>query len=203
MPHSAPEPVNHSMIVERSYHGRVVLIGDSAVGKTSILNQLFDHNANAAVPTVGANYQIYVEEIDGVKVEIQIWDTAGQETYRSLAPIYFRNARAAIAVYDVTSPGTLEALSDWVKLFRDVAGEDQLIFVVGNKIDLVDDRKVSRESARQRAESLGVRETREVSAKTGEGVEDLFTDLARKLIQSTTRVEKTLPAQKANGTSCC
>ena len=191
------------MIVERSYHGRVVLIGDSAVGKTSILNQLFDHTANAAVPTVGANYQIYVEEIDGVKVEIQIWDTAGQETYRSLAPIYFRNARAAIAVYDVTSPGTLEALRDWVKLFRDVAGEDQLIFVVGNKIDLADDRKVSRESGKQWAERLRITETREVSAKTGEGVQDLFTDLARKLIQSTPRVEKTLPAQNANGTSCC
>ena len=75
--------------------------------------------------------------------------------------------------------------------------------LVGNKIDLADDRKVSRESGKQWAERLRITETREVSAKTGEGVQDLFTDLARKLIQSTPRVEKTLPAQNANGTSCC
>jgi len=165
-------------------HCRVVVIGDSAVGKTSILNQLIDNAFNPfEQSTVGANYQLFIEEIDGQKVEMQIWDTAGQEKFRSLAPIYFRNSAGAVAVYDQTSRSSFEHLDNWIKTFRDIAGTDTAIAIAGNKCDLESAIEVPITEANEWASQRGF-EIISTSARSGTGVRTLFSKLAHQLLQT-------------------
>jgi small GTP-binding protein len=153
---------------------RVVLIGDSSVGKTSLVKR-FLHNEFSLneTNTIGASYETYTEVRDGFSMELQIWDTAGQEKFKSLGPIYYREASAAIAVFDLSNAATFEALSGWIDNFRSVAGADALVVVVGNKLDLVDLQKVTLEEAEQ---WCGNHEFGFVaaSAKTAAGVADVF-----------------------------
>ena len=170
-----------------SFHCRVVVIGDASVGKTSILNQLVDHSFQEhEQSTVGANYQLFVQEIDGVKIEIQIWDTAGEEKFRSLGPIYFRNSLGAVVVYDVTSRKSFQDLESWVNSFQEVAGPETIITIVGNKIDKID-IAVSTEEAAKWADQRGFEHFR-TSAKTGEGIRETFRQVAVRLLKS--RVQK-------------
>ena len=187
-----------------SFHCRVVLIGDPSVGKTSILSQLVDRKFDPCEEsTIGANYQIYIEEVDGVKVEIQIWDTAGQEKFKSLGPIYFRNALGAIAVYDVTMPNSFDHVEEWLDSFCSVVGTNAVMFVVGNKIDKEEDRKISFEDAKTWAEKRGCIAC-ETSAKTGEGVEPLFTMLAKELLKGRQTTSVKQPALEiVEKKSCC
>lgn len=174
----------------KSFQGRVVLIGDANVGKTSLLGQLMDHRFSEDEPsTVGANYQIYVDEIDRVRYEIQIWDTAGQEKFQSLGPIYFRNALGAVAVYDITDLRSFERLDSSIQSFKNVAAKNPVVFIVGNKVDAEADRRVSQEQGKEFADCHQY-EWRETSAKTGQGVEDLFHDLARALYKQGVVPEK-------------
>jgi small GTP-binding protein len=119
---------------------RVVLIGDAAVGKTSLLNRFihghFDENE---LGTVGANFQMLVRGVNGSSANIQIWDTAGQEKYRALSPIYYREATGAIFVYDVTDSASYEHLNNWVSSFTAIAGSEAVIAIAANKIDLIPD----------------------------------------------------------------
>jgi small GTP-binding protein len=157
----------------RAFRWRVVLVGEMSVGKTSLLSQLVDHHFDGnQQPTVGANYQIYVTEIASQKIELQVWDTAGQEQYRSLGPIYYRNAVAALVVYDVTARSTFSAISAWIAAFQNVAGAGATIAIVGNKVDK-DGRVVEASEGRDYATEHGFLFF-EVSAMTGAGVEPMF-----------------------------
>ena len=185
-------------------HCRVVVVGDSAVGKTSILNQLIDSNFNPyEQSTVGANYQLYVEEIDGQKVEMQIWDTAGQEKFRSLAPIYFRNSAAAVAVYDQTSRPSFEHLNAWIKTFTEIAGTETVVTVAANKCDLQESIEVPFEEAKDWANSKGISIV-STSARSGTGVKQLFSDLAKELIKSniSNKRQKKRVVEKEKPESC-
>ena len=102
------------------YHKKIVVVGDSAVGKTSIvaryINDTFYPNNES---TIGAAFfSKVIESRDGIKDKIEIWDTAGQERYRSLVPMYYREAAGALIVYDVTIKGSLQNAQDWVKDIR-------------------------------------------------------------------------------------
>jgi small GTP-binding protein len=195
------------MLVEKtSFHCRVVLIGDASVGKTSLLNQLvsrqFDLRETA---TIAANYQIYVEEVDGIKIELQIWDTAGQEKFRSLGPIYYRNASAAIVVYDVTNRQSFDNIADWISAFVDVAGIRPIIAIVGNKSDITE-KAVAVHEAREWASSKGYC-TYQTSAKTNEGVKELFQGLAKELVRmrmtnSNPSVQENLTNSYGSGCAC-
>jgi small GTP-binding protein len=106
-------------------------------------------------------------------MELQIWDTAGEEKFKSLGPIYYREASAAIVVFDVTNPSSFEALSDWISNFQSVAGAEAVIVIVGNKIDLVDTQKVTNVEAEQWCKARDY-PFLPASAKTGVGVHDVF-----------------------------
>lgn len=196
------------MLVESSssFHCRVVLIGDSSVGKTCILNRLIDQTFQEHEPnTIGANYQLYVEDIDGTKIEIQIWDTAGQEKFRSLGPIYFRNSVGAIIVFDLTNRKTFENLEEWVTAFTEVANTHTIITIVGNKSDLVKERQVPYGEALEWAGEQDYKYF-ETSAKTGEGVEVLFKNLANELLNNRTakcKKKQTPRYQHKEESSCC
>lgn len=163
-------------------NSRVVVVGDSSVGKTSILNQLTEHTFNPyEQSTVGSNYQIFVEEVNDTKVEMQIWDTAGQEKFRSLGPIYFRNAVAAIAVYDQTSKVSYEHLERWIHDVTEIAGPSTIIVIAANKTDMNDMFEVPFAEAEQWAKSKGYI-IGQTSAKHGVGIRQLFSRLAEEIV---------------------
>ena len=163
---------------------RVVVIGSSSVGKTSIINKFLHDKFNDKEPnTVGALYESFEDERNGQQMAIQIWDTAGQEQYRSLATVYFRGAAGAIIVYDVTNTQSYNSLEEWLKTFRNSNDSKTVIFVVGNKCDLSGDRRVMPDEARKWAETNGCIYI-ETSAATGENIDDLFKQLVDELAKS-------------------
>ena len=162
-------------MVEEKATFRVVTIGESSVGKTCIINRFLRNSFDVDEPnTIGALYDSFVQECNGRTIEVQLWDTAGQEQYRSLGPVYFRAAAAAIAVFDVANRDSFESLGDWVRAFRSVSGESTIVIVTGNKCDL--ERTVSVQEAKQWASENACKYV-ETSAKTGQGVKVLFDEL--------------------------
>lgn len=163
-------------------HGRVVAIGDASVGKTSILNRLMEQKFDPyEQSTVGANWQLYVREVGGYRVEIQIWDTAGQEKFRSLGPLYYRSSVGAIVVYDVTNRASFRSVEEWIENFTNVAGTEVVVMLVGNKCDLTEQREVTAKEALDWARPRGYA-VYETSAKTGENIESVFEALAEALV---------------------
>ena len=151
---------------------KVVLIGDSSVGKTAIINQFMyesiDENHQA---TVGIDFFAKTLERDGKTVKMQIWDTAGQEKFRALIPSYIRDSTVALFVYDITSEESFTNLERWYKLVNDIA--DPALVIVGNKTDLEDNREVTSDRLKQYAEEKNAKYI-ETSAKTPTNITELF-----------------------------
>ena len=161
---------------------RIITIGESCVGKTSILERLSKGSFNInEKSTVGAMFIQHIENIEGVSIELQVWDTAGQERFRSLGPIYYRNSSAGIFVFDMTQQYTFTKLNLWLKSFIDTAGTDALIFIVGNKIDL-SGHEVEVPYVQQWCKEQGYF-FYTTSAKTGEGIKELFHQISIELIK--------------------
>jgi small GTP-binding protein len=153
------------------------MIGDSSVGKTSLLNRLANNTFMSDLqPTIATTFTSYRDVVDEEPIEIQLWDTAGQERFRALAPIYFRSASAAIAVFDVTSQESFDHLPDWIAPFHAVVGPSAVVAVVGNKADR-EDRAVSDSTAFTWCEAKQYPYFA-MSARTGAGVRPFFHDLA-------------------------
>ncbi|OHT00055.1 small GTP-binding protein [Tritrichomonas foetus] len=181
---------------------RVVTIGEESVGKTSITKCFIDNAFNPFEPgTIGANYQQYSHTVNGETIDVQIWDTAGQEKFKSLAPIYFRNAAAAVVVFSLTSKSSFNKLQDWINSFTEIVGSSALIVLAANKSDLLGEIEVEMSEAKEWAESRNY-PLYVTSAKTGEGVRDLFIDLAEKLLDvKESHVNLISQAKKSSG--CC
>lgn len=113
---------------------KVIVVGDSGVGKTSLIYTLVSRSADIK-PTIGLEYHKYKSD----DLELTIWDTAGQEKYRSISISYFRMADAVIAVFDVTNRASFESLGFWIEKARDIAGDNVPIIVARNKTDLEDE----------------------------------------------------------------
>lgn len=162
---------------------KVVLIGDKSVGKTSIAVRLksgtFDEGYEL---TIGGAYVKKVIELpDSEPVNMHIWDTGGEERYRAMVPLYYRDAQAALLVFDLTDSATYKSLEYWInELQSKVSDEGMLIYVVGNKLDMEEKRQVSKNQAETDAENNNFSYF-ETSAKSGEGVFEMFKDLATNL----------------------
>lgn len=158
---------------------KTVLVGDAGVGKTSIAER-FAHNEFKAdsYATVGAaNLPVSIQTAKG-NVTFNIWDTAGQEKYRSLAPMYFTGAHLAILVFDITQKSTFTALAEFVDLLQQRAPDDCVYILVGNKADLEDRRQVSKSDAEDYRIQIGAEIYIETSALTGKNVKELFEQAA-------------------------
>ncbi|KAG7764322.1 hypothetical protein KL931_004844 [Ogataea haglerorum] len=158
------------------------VLGESAVGKSSIVHRFVkDSFTDSRESTIGAAFLTQTIQIDtNTTVKFEIWDTAGQERYRSLASMYYRNAQAALVVFDITQELSLDKAKYWIKELQKQANSDIVIALVGNKLDLEEERKISKDEAQAFANELGLMYA-EVSAKTGENVKDCFRDIALKL----------------------
>ncbi|QLQ78906.1 hypothetical protein HG537_0B02540 [Torulaspora globosa] len=172
-------PMNSSVISIK-----LVLLGEAAVGKSSIvLRFVSDDFTENKEPTIGAAFLTQRVNIGDETVKFEIWDTAGQERFASLAPMYYRNAQAALVVYDVTKPQSFIKARHWVKELHEQASKGIIIALVGNKIDVLEngeERKVAREEAERLAEEESLLYF-ETSAKTGENVNEVFVAIGEKI----------------------
>jgi small GTP-binding protein len=185
---------------------KVVLIGDSGTGKTSIIYRLI-HNAfeSQLRTTLGAGLSTYYTKFDNHQVKLNIWDTAGQENYRSLARIYFRDAQCVLIVYDLADDSTFKNVDYWIEELDQLSPESHFRVLVANKRDLRNTRAVTEEAGRQHASMIRA-SYYEVSALSGEGVNALFSHVAEKFVKflDVRKVgEKDRGLEKANGGGCC
>ncbi|TFK76955.1 GTP-binding protein ypt5 [Pluteus cervinus] len=217
--------------VDKSVQVKLVLLGEAAVGKSSVVSRFVSNEFQPnKEPTIGAAFLTQKCRLEDRVLRYEIWDTAGQERFHSLAPMYYRNAQAAVVVYDVTKASSLEKAKSWVKELQRQANPNIVIALAGNKIDLVqlsgssstgqtasesedeaDDatatpgetttsgvdpeslRQVPREEAQAYATEAGLLFF-ETSAKTGEGIVEIFTEIAKKI-----PIEHILAAARGTG----
>lgn len=152
---------------------KIVFLGDSGVGKTSIVTRYVTGSAPTVhAPTVGAAFGAKDLEVDGTVYQLLIWDTAGQELFRGLAPMYYRSAKVAIVVFDVGIRNSFVAVEYWISELRDNCDDNIRLIICGNKIDR-SEREIDREFAESEAARLGALYT-ETSAETGVGVNRVF-----------------------------
>lgn len=165
------------------YELKLVLVGNTNVGKTCIVRKAISGSFNEETSsTLGASYSTKDVQVGNASIRMQIWDTAGQEKYRSMTPMYYHNAHVAVIVYSVDDANTFNAVDAWLQNLRENASEDIIIFLVGNKQDLSDLRVVSEDSGLNKANLCGMQFT-EVSAKTGFGIDDLFNMIPRVFLE--------------------
>jgi small GTP-binding protein len=165
---------------------RVVTVGDASVGKTSMVSQLIEHTFRLdESATIGANFREFSRRVQGTRIELQIWDTAGQEKFRSLTPIYFRNAQAAVAVFAMDNEQSFDSLKAQISNFLAIA-PDAIVYIAGNKTDIRREA-VKRDEAVAFAQAQGYR-IYFTSAKTGDAIERMFTDLCGELFEKKERL---------------
>jgi len=119
---------------------------------------------------------------DKTRVDLNIWDTAGQERFHTLGPIYYRNSHGAILVYDITDANSFERVQNWVKELRKMLGNDVVLVIVGNKIDLERNRVVQKQKAEEFSVSVGAKHF-ETSAKLNQGINEMFSELTKFIIK--------------------
>jgi len=167
-----------------SFESKVVLLGSSDVGKTAISLRYAEGIFNKRpTPTIGASFLTKTINLEGNKIKYLIWDTAGQDRFRSLTPMYYRGACVAILVFDITLQKTFDIVKEWVEELKANIQEEIIMVVCGNKIDLQNKRQVKRETAKQFADEIKAIYF-ETSAKDNEGIEQMFLEVAKKLILS-------------------
>tara|TARA_Y100000816_G_scaffold287404_1_gene270071 strand:- start:762 stop:1373 length:612 start_codon:yes stop_codon:yes gene_type:complete len=156
---------------------KIVLLGDTGVGKTSIsIRFVQDTFAKYQEPTIGAAYLTKTLHRPNHSVKFEIWDTAGQERYRALVPLYYRSAQIAIVVYDISVKSSYEQAKIWINRVKQ-DHNSCLIFLVGNKSDAAEKRIISEDTAQQYAIKHNIL-FMEVSAKNGDHIADLFNIIA-------------------------
>lgn len=164
---------------------KLVLLGESAVGKSSLVlrfvkGQFHEYQES----TIGAAFLTQTVCFDDTTIKFEIWDTAGQERYHSLAPMYYRGSQAAVVVYDITNAESFTRAKNWVKELHRQASANIVIALTGNKVDLGTKRMVEFEEAQAYSEENGLL-FMETSAKTAMNVSELFLAIAKKLPKNT------------------
>jgi len=163
---------------EPSATAKLVLLGDTQVGKSSTVIRFVKNEFDQyRYPTIGATFLTQSVHLHDYIVKFEIWDTAGQEKYRSLAPLYYRGANAALIVYDITNKASFEHAKNWAEEVREREGSHVVIGLAGNKVDLEGRRMVEKSEADSFSRKAGF-VFRETSAKTGEGILEIFKSIA-------------------------
>eukprot|EP01018_Ginkgo_biloba_P023612 Gb_37703 [translate_table: standard] len=183
---------------EYDYLFKVVLIGDSGVGKSNLLSR-FTRNEFCleSKSTIGVEFATRTVQVEGKTIKAQIWDTAGQERYRAITSAYYRGAVGALLVYDITKPTTFENVGRWLKELRDHADSNIVIMLVGNKSDLKHLRGVSTEDAQSFAEKEGL-SFLETSALEATNVEKAFQTILAEIHRIISK--KALASEESAGT---
>jgi len=163
---------------EYDYLFKLLLIGDSGVGKSCLLLRFADDTyTESYISTIGVDFKIRTFEQEGKTVKLQIWDTAGQERFRTITSSYYRGAHGIIIVYDVTDKESFNNVKHWVQEIEKYAADGVNKLLVGNKCDLSSKKVVSYDEAKELADSLGI-QFLETSAKNSHNVDTAFQTMA-------------------------
>ncbi len=164
---------------------KLLLIGDSGVGKTCILFRFSDDAFNNTfISTIGIDFKIKTIELRGKKIKLQIWDTAGQERFHTITTSYYRGAMGIMLVYDITSSKSFDNIAKWLRNIQEHANEDVEKMILGNKCDMEDKRVIAKERGETIARENGIRFL-ETSAKTNVNIERAFMELSESILDKT------------------
>ena len=161
---------------------KIILVGDSGVGKSCLsIKASRNYFEDFYSPTVGFEFLTFNVKIEDQNIKLQIWDTCGQEVYRSLITSFYRSSSLAIIVYSIDNEDSFMNIEKWLNDIKSQSSPDVKIFLIGNKVDLADKRKVTREAGQNFANAHNVSFFTETSAKTGLNVQNVFIEAAKVL----------------------
>ena len=186
------------MSQEYDFLMKLILVGDSGVGKTNILSKYLKNNFDPdSKATVGVEFGTKNIEIDNKKIKVQIWDTAGQERYKSITSTYYKGAKGAFIVYDITRKSTFDNIDKWIGDLKNNGDENMIVYLVGNKSDLNDMREVRKDEAMTKSEKYNIAFS-ETSALYGDNIHKIFQDLMEKVYINFYRNDKTNREKEIN-----
>jgi Ras-related protein Rab-1A len=166
------------------YLFKVLLLGDTDIRKSSLILRYTEETFNSKlVNSIGVDFKMKKKEIDGKIIKVQIWDTAGHERFRSITYSYYRGANAIIIVFDITDKKSFLSITEWLKQIEKHAKENVFKFLVGNKSDLAEERKVTFEEAKEYADKHDLPYI-ETSAKEGININELFESSIKSFLSS-------------------
>lgn len=191
---------NNEQATANAHNFKVVLLGEGCVGKTSLVLRYVENKFNDKhITTLQASFLVKKLNIGGKRINLSIWDTAGQEKFHALGPIYYRGSNGAILVYDITYEDSFQKVKSWVKELRKMLGSDICLVIAGNKTDLEKDRHVTVEEAETYASKVGATHCH-TSAKKNQGIEDLFLTLTQKMMEHAAEQEQESSLNRQNST---
>ena len=187
---------------------KILLLGDSEVGKSCFLmrysENVFIENY---ITTIGLDYKLKTVKLDsGKSIKVQLWDTAGQDKYRTIAKNYYKGSHGILLLYDITKQSSFDNIREWVRDIKEEVSEKAIIFLIGNKIDMDEQRKITKEKGEELAEEYKI-PFFEASAKSGENVDEVFKALYNKICEvygdlEREKCSKLNKKQKTKG-KCC
>ena len=164
---------------------KVLLVGNSGVGKSSLFLRFVDEIwEDSFVPTIGVDFKIKTLLIEEKKIKLQIWDTAGEERFRTIISSYYKGAHGILLMFDVTDYDSFESLENWLIEIEKNANKSVIKLLIGNKIDLEENRKVSYNQAKDFADSNGIQYI-ETSVKLNTNVNQAFWEIGKELMNAT------------------
>jgi Ras-related protein Rab-8A len=164
------------------YTFKIVLLGDPEVGKANLSQKLcYNLFSPEERLTIGVEFHVKSLEVKGKKIKMQIWDIAGEERFGFLTPTYCMGANAVLIVYDITNSKTVDKMNSWIEVVRQNAGNVPIL-LLGNKIDLEDDREIRKEEGLKLTQNYKLSGFSEISTKTGENIENIFKDLSELIL---------------------
>ena len=173
-------------INENAIPCKVIMVGDSGVGKTSIIGRYLNKYNEKEKSTIGASFSNKISIIDKYKISFDIWDTAGQERYRSVSSIFYKEAYLCIFVYDITEPNSFESIKNyWYKTVMENASPKIILGIAGNKNDLYEKEKVKEKEVQKFCKEIDALYF-STSALLNNSIDDMFTKLGKKFIASQT-----------------
>ena len=177
---------------EYDYLFKLLLIGNSSVGKSSLLVRFVDDVwEENFVPTIGVDFKLKTLDVNGKKVKLQIWDTAGQERFKNITASYYRGGNGVLVVYDITDRDSFTNLTSWLIEIEKNANKNVFKLLIGNKNDLESERKVTFNEGKEFADSNGMKFI-ETSAKTADKVYEAFELLTQEIIKNNLNKDKVI-----------
>jgi small GTP-binding protein len=163
---------------------KVILLGDSGVGKTCLSNRAINNNfSKNYFATIGFEFSSFNIKINDTIIKLQIWDTCGQELYRSLVSSFYRNTSLGIIVYSIISKESFENIEQWLKDLKTYSNPDIKLFLIGNKLDLENERVISKKEGETLANNYKFNLFMEASAKTGINAQNIFIEASKILYE--------------------
>ena len=177
---------------------KILLIGDLGVGKSCVILRYVEGDFPGNImSSIGVDFKTKQIELDDHSIKMQIWDTAGHEKFRTITTSYYKSAQAIIILYDITQKSSFDHIRNWITEIDKFGKQGVLKVIVGNKLDLENNRKIKKEDAQNLALKYGVK-LWEVSAKDNTNIEEMFVDTIKTLLERNSKIINDIPGSSMN-----